>query len=165
MILGPALDSDAREAFLFESANGRWRAVALDREGSALPKDGGQKWRLLSRFDLGVYEAVPDNIDPEPILSGIRARGFYLWRVERMRPTQETDMLKRFELKKDGDGWALFDQLGDRVRAFRNKAEALGGGTLERLVGTGTVRIHREDGQFEEERTFPRSEDPRRSQG
>lgn len=74
-------------------------------------------------------------------------------------------MLKRFELKKDGEGWGLFDQLGERVRDFATKAEALGAGTLEGLVGTGTVRIHREDGEIEEERTFPRSEDPRQSPG
>lgn len=70
-------------------------------------------------------------------------------------------MLKRFELKRDGDEWGLFDQMGDLVSSFNTKAEAL----LEKLVGEGTVRIHREDGQFEEERTFPRSDDPRRSPG
>jgi len=68
-------------------------------------------------------------------------------------------MLKRFELKTDGDGWALHNQLGERVRAFKTKVEALQGGILEE-IGEGTVRIHREDGQFEEERTFPRSKDP-----
>jgi hypothetical protein len=76
-------------------------------------------------------------------------------------------MLKRFELKKDreGEGWALLNQEGDRIKAFATKAEALMGGTLENIVGEGTVRIHREDGQMEEERTFPRSSDPRRSPG
>jgi hypothetical protein len=74
-------------------------------------------------------------------------------------------MLKRFELKRDGEEWGLFDQIGDRVRAFRTKAEALQSGVLEKLVGEGSVRIHREDGQMEEERTFPRSQDPRRSPG
>lgn len=77
----------------------------------------------------------------------------------------ETTMLRRFELKKHRDGWGLFDQLGDLVEAFKTKADALGGGTLEKLVGAGTVRIHREDGQMEEERTYPRSDDPRRSPG
>lgn len=74
-------------------------------------------------------------------------------------------MLKRFTLKKSGNEWTLHDQLGELVRSFKNKAEALQGGTLEKLVGEGTVRIHREDGQLEEERTFPRSADPRRSPG
>lgn len=74
-------------------------------------------------------------------------------------------MLKRFTLKKSGESWILHDQLGELVREFKTKADALQGGTLERLVGEGTVRIHREDGRLEEERTFPRSEDPRRSPG
>lgn len=47
---------------------------------------------------------------------------------------------------------ALFNQLGERVKAFKTKAEALTGGTLERIVGQDTVRIHRQDGRFEEER-------------
>ena len=75
-------------------------------------------------------------------------------------------MLKRFELKRDLEGgWALFDQIGHRVRVFESKDEALKGGVLEGIVGTATVRIHFENGQFEEERTFPRSQDPRHSPG
>jgi hypothetical protein len=74
-------------------------------------------------------------------------------------------MLKRFELKSENGVWGLFDRIGDRVATFETKAEALGAGTLEKLVGEGTVRIHREDGQLEEERTFPRAADPRRSPG
>lgn len=74
-------------------------------------------------------------------------------------------MLKRFTLKKSGAVWALHDQIGDLVRTFKTKADALTGGTLEGIVGEGTVRIHREDGQLEEERTFPRSADPRSSPG
>ncbi len=68
-------------------------------------------------------------------------------------------MLKRFTLKKDDDGWALFNQHNERLKGFST------GSVLEKLVGEGTVRIHREDGQFEEERTFPRSKDPRQSPG
>lgn len=74
-------------------------------------------------------------------------------------------MLKRFTLKQENGSWILHDQIGDLVKSFKTKAEALEGGVLEKLVGEGTVRIHREDGQLEEERTFPRSADPRRSPG
>jgi hypothetical protein len=79
----------------------------------------------------------------------------------------EDNMLKRFELKKatKGGGWALHNQEGDQVREFAIKADALKGGVLEGIVGEGTVRIHREDGEMEEERTFPRASDPRRSPG
>jgi hypothetical protein len=74
-------------------------------------------------------------------------------------------MLKRFTLKQESGSWVLHDQIGDLVKAFKTKAEAIEGGVLEKLVGEGTVRVHREDGQLEEERTFPRSKDPRSSPG
>jgi len=78
-------------------------------------------------------------------------------------------MLHRFTLKhnKQLGGWALFDQTGHIVRIFGTKTDALAAGKLERLVGKqgGTVRIHKQDGKFAEERTFPRSRDPRSSLG
>ncbi|WP_333793541.1 hypothetical protein [Hyphomicrobium sp.] len=86
MSVGPALDDDARPAFLFESETGEWRAVALDKDGTALPRFGGQRWKLIQSFELGVREPVPANIDPEPILRGISARGFYVWRTSRILP-------------------------------------------------------------------------------
>lgn len=74
-------------------------------------------------------------------------------------------MLQRYTLKKSGDGWVLHNQIGELIRDFKTKTEALTGGTLEGIIGEGTVHIHREDGQLEEERTFPRAKDPRRSPG
>ena len=78
-------------------------------------------------------------------------------------------MLPRFTLKKNKQlgGWALIDQTGDLVRIFGTKTEALARGQLEIAIGKlgGTVRVHRQDGQFAEERTFPRSQDPRTSPG
>ena len=49
------------------------------------------------------------------------------------------------------------------VRIFATKSEALARGELETTIGKqgGAVRIHRQEGQFAEERTFPRSQDPR----
>ena len=78
-------------------------------------------------------------------------------------------MLHRFTLKhnKQLGGWALIDQSGKIVRIFDTKTDALAGGKLERLVGKqgGTVRIHKQDGAFAEERTYPPSRDPRSSPG
>jgi hypothetical protein len=31
------------------------------------------------QFELGVHEAVPAAMNPEPILRGIRANGYYVW--------------------------------------------------------------------------------------
>jgi hypothetical protein len=70
-------------------------------------------------------------------------------------------MLHRLTLKKNRQlgGWALVDQSGDILRIFATKTEALSRGQLEKAIGKegGTVRIHRQDGQFAEERTFPAS--------
>ena len=78
-------------------------------------------------------------------------------------------MFHRFTLKRNKQlgGWALIDQTGDILRIFGTKTEALARGQLEIVIGKqgGTVRIHRQDGQFAEERTFPRSHDPRTSPG
>ena len=78
-------------------------------------------------------------------------------------------MLHRFTLKrnKSEGGWDLKNQTGEVNRTFSTKAEALAAGKLERLLGKqgGTVRVHKQDGQFAEERTFPRSRDPRSSPG
>jgi len=74
--------------------------------------------------------------------------------------------LPRFDLVKDkkNDDWAL--KRGDKVvERFDTKADATAGGVLKGAVGEGTVRIHKEDGKIQEERTYPRSEDPKGSPG
>lgn len=78
--------------------------------------------------------------------------------------------LRRYTVSKDTrqKDWTLKDDATQRVvRRFETKADATAGGVLPRALGTqgGTVRIQREHGGFQEERTFPRSEDPRRSPG
>jgi hypothetical protein len=76
-------------------------------------------------------------------------------------------MLPRFTLKhnKQNDRWDLKNQIGDTLKSFSHKADATAGGVLAKAVRRGTVRIHDRDGRIQEERTFPRSADPRRSPG
>lgn len=83
-ILGPALDNDTREAFLFESDDEQLYGVALDKEGTLLP--GGHGWKFLQQFCLGLHEAMPVPIDPEPVLRGIAAEGCFTWRRDRTHP-------------------------------------------------------------------------------
>ena len=65
---------------------------------------------------------------------------------------------KRWVLKHEGTG--------QTVKTFATKAAATKGGVLERAVkGTGSVRIRKRNGQIQEERTYPRSADPRGSRG
>jgi hypothetical protein len=65
---------------------------------------------------------------------------------------------KKWELKHEGSG--------EVVKRFTNKADATKGGVLEKAVGgRGSVRIRKRNGQIQEERTYPRSADPRGSKG
>ncbi len=63
---------------------------------------------------------------------------------------------KKWELKHEGSGQV--------VKRFATKAAATKGGVLERAVkGMGSVRIRKRNGKIQEERTYPRSMDPRGS--
>jgi hypothetical protein len=65
---------------------------------------------------------------------------------------------KRWMLKHEGTGQA--------VKSFGTKAAATKGGVLEKAVGgKGSVRIRKRNGKIQEERTYPRSADPRGSKG
>ena len=66
------------------------------------------------------------------------------------------------------DRWDLTNDKTDRtVKTFSTKERATKGGVLERAVGEngGSVKIQKENGRFQEERTYPRSKDPSSSKG
>lgn len=65
---------------------------------------------------------------------------------------------KKWELKHEGTG--------DVVKRFSTKAEATKGGVLMKAVkNEGSVRIRNRNGRIQEERTYPRSADPRGKKG
>ena len=72
---------DAMTAYLFQCGEEGLYAVSLDPAGANLPvRHCPESWKLSTEFKLGVHEAVPVAISPEPIIRGIRADGFYIWR-------------------------------------------------------------------------------------
>lgn len=78
--------------------------------------------------------------------------------------------LPKFTLEKNErrDSWDLRNDKTDKlVKSFETKADATKGGALERAVGTqgGSVKIQKENGRFQEERTYPGSADPPTSKG
>lgn len=78
--------------------------------------------------------------------------------------------LRKFTLEKNErtDRWDLRSDQTDRtVKSFETKADATKGGSLEKAVGEagGSVKIQKENGRFQEERTYPASRDPRESKG
>lgn len=76
--------------------------------------------------------------------------------------------LPKFNLSYDKaqDEWQLKNGAKQVVHSFDTKAEALQGGVLKKLVGdSGSVQIRKQDGTIQQERTYPRSADPKRSPG
>jgi hypothetical protein len=66
------------------------------------------------------------------------------------------------------DRWDLVNDKTDKTtKSFGSKAAATKGGALEKSVGPdgGSVKIQKVDGKFQEERTYPRSKDPKDSPG
>lgn len=74
--------------------------------------------------------------------------------------------MKKFDLFKEGNSWNL--KAGQEVikKLGTIKTEAVS--KLAKTVGNeggGSVRIRNTDGKIGEERTYPRSADPKRSKG
>ncbi len=65
------------------------------------------------------------------------------------------------------DKWELTnDKTNKVVKSFETKGEATAGGVLKKAIGgEGSVKIQKVNGKFQEERTFPKSEDPEQSKG
>jgi hypothetical protein len=78
--------------------------------------------------------------------------------------------LPKFTLShnKKKDTWDLKNDKTDKVvESFDTKSEATEGGVLRKAVGEdgGSVKIQKENGRFQEERTYPDGADPKESKG
>lgn len=77
--------------------------------------------------------------------------------------------LPKYTLEKNErtERWDLVNDKTNRtVKSFDTKADATKGGELEKAVGgTGSVKIQKENGRIQEERTYPGSADPKKSPG
>jgi hypothetical protein len=79
-------------------------------------------------------------------------------------------MLPKFTLSLNDkkDVWQLKNDTTNRViKNFGTKGEALEGGVMRKTLGNsgGSVKIQKENHIFQEERTYPRSKDPKESKG
>ncbi len=78
--------------------------------------------------------------------------------------------LRKFSLSKDSQkkDWVLKEEGATRAKKrFETKSAATSAGALSDALGAqgGSVRIRKEDGKIQEERTFPRARDPKKSPG
>jgi hypothetical protein len=74
-------DDDATRAYLFRAGGDpTMYAVTHDPKGANLPPlDSAAKWRFDQAFVLGVREAMPVHVAPEPVLRGLLAHGYFVW--------------------------------------------------------------------------------------
>jgi hypothetical protein len=77
----PTGNIDGTPAFLFRS--GGMAAVSQDSSGANLPECTEGPWVMERYFMLGVRDVGVLEISPEPIIRGIKATGYYMWRVMR----------------------------------------------------------------------------------
>jgi Uncharacterized protein conserved in bacteria (DUF2188) len=71
-----------------------------------------------------------------------------------------------YHITKKVDGWQLKKEGSDvPLITSETKAEAIASMREFMKDKIGSVKIHNEDGKFQEERTYPRSHDPEETEG
>lgn len=74
--------------------------------------------------------------------------------------------LDKYHLAQKGDKWRLEKAKSNRaVVSADTKAEAMDKMQNYMKTHSGSVRIHKQDGTIQEERTYPGSKDPRKTPG
>lgn len=73
--------------------------------------------------------------------------------------------MKNYHLIPEGDRWKLTHESDGSLLYFETKDDALNGCAEYMREHQGSLKIHRADGSFEEERTYPRALDPVESHG
>ena len=74
--------------------------------------------------------------------------------------------MKKYHLTPDGNRWRLTGEGSDRTLCdFDTKEQAVERCAQLMQKDPGSLKIHKADGTFEEERTYPRSADPVESKG
>jgi hypothetical protein len=77
--------------------------------------------------------------------------------------------LPKFTLtyNENKETWDLENDKTDKtIKRFETKEEATKRGILKKTIGgIGSVKIQKMNGRFDEERTFPKSADPKKSKG
>jgi len=74
--------------------------------------------------------------------------------------------MDNYHVTKTDSGWALTKQGADRAsKIAATKAEILEFASAFFDGKTASLKIHKEDGTIQEERTYPRSADPKKIKG
>lgn len=74
--------------------------------------------------------------------------------------------MDNYHITKDGDKWKLTKEGNQRASKTADTKKEIIKQTQEYMSDkTGSVKIHKEDGKFQEERTYQRKDDPSKSKG
>lgn len=74
--------------------------------------------------------------------------------------------MDNYHITKDGDKWKLKKEGADRASKTANtKKEIIKQTQSFMKSNSGSVKIHKTDGKIQEERTYPRKNDPRKTKG
>lgn len=74
--------------------------------------------------------------------------------------------MDKYEIQHDGEKWKLQREGGNRaLRSADTKADIMKSGTEYMRDHGGSLKVRGQNGQYQEERTYPRSSDPKRSKG
>ena len=74
--------------------------------------------------------------------------------------------MDNYHVTKDDDKWKLTKEGNRRAsKTAATKQEIISAMREYMEDKIGSVKIHKEDGQFQEERTYPRKDDPRKTPG
>lgn len=74
--------------------------------------------------------------------------------------------MDNYHVSPTADGWELKKAGAERASKLSSTKQELVASLSDFFQGkTASVKIHKADGTIEEERTYPRSDDPRRSKG
>lgn len=73
---------------------------------------------------------------------------------------------KTFTVSKSGAGWKASESGGNVVASGKRKSDVVrDAARIARQQPSASLRIQGRDGRIQDERTYPRSSDPRRSKG
>jgi hypothetical protein len=74
--------------------------------------------------------------------------------------------MENYHLVHKDEQWKLEKQGSERsIRNFETKSDAMNFSVDYMNNHGGSLKIHTQDGRFQEERTYPKSADPRKSKG
>lgn len=83
-----------------------------------------------------------------------------------MKQQEEKVIMDNYHITKDGDKWKLQKEGNQRPSKTADTKEDLIQQMRDFMSNkTGSVKIHKQDGKIQEERTYQRKDDPKKSKG